>query len=54
MKVRAVKDYPDGELRETVKKGHEWDVSDERAKVLIEAGVAEAVGSRRLAAMEGE
>lgn len=46
MKVRATMDYPDKELRETVKKGHEWDVSDERGKVLIDAKVAEPVSKR--------
>ncbi len=43
MKVRATKDYFDRALNKLVEVGEKFDVADERAKVLISAGVAERV-----------
>lgn len=47
MKVRAIKDYPDGELKEIVPAGKEFEVSTERGKFLMEAGLVEAIGNKR-------
>ena len=43
MKVRAVKDYFDKALNRLVEAGEKFDVTEDRAKVLISAGVAERV-----------
>lgn len=45
MKVKIIKDYNDLELKRlvTVKNDKELTVSDERGKVLIDAGVAEEI-----------
>lgn len=40
MKVKVIQNYTDLELKEIIVKGAELEVSKERAKVLIEAGVA--------------
>lgn len=38
MKVRVIKEY-----KKLIKVGTEWDVSTERGKILIDAGVAEEI-----------
>lgn len=43
MKVRATKEYFDRALNKLVKAGTEFDVTEDRAKVLTSAGVAELV-----------
>lgn len=40
MKVKVIQNYTDLELKEIIVKGAELEVSKERAKVLIESGVA--------------
>ena len=43
MKVRVTKDYFDRALNKLVEAGEKLEVADERARVLIGAGVAERV-----------
>lgn len=45
MKVKAIKDYPDKE-RGIVLAGDSFEVSDERATILINAGAVEKFGGR--------
>lgn len=45
MRVKAIKDYFDKQLKKNIKTGEEFDVDQDRAKVLKAAGVCEIVAT---------
>lgn len=45
MKVKCIKDYFDKQLNKNMSVGAEFDVSEDRGKVLLSAGVCEAVAT---------
>lgn len=45
MRVKAIKDYFDKQLKKDIKTGEEFDVDQDRAKVLKAAGVCEIVAT---------
>lgn len=45
MKVKAIKNYFDKQLKKDVEAGKEFEVSEERANILVSAGVCEKLAT---------